>query len=211
MRTENYRERSSHWPLKGRHILASFDSESILVYQAYHPGIADHAVRHQRFGGDFSYSRMSWIKPNFLWMMYRSGWAAKPGQERILAIRLPRRFFDELLRLAVPSSFDPERYDSHAEWRDAIASSEVRLQWDPDHDPQGRSLERRAVQLGLRGAILRRYGEQEAMSITDVTDFVIAQRGRATGDAAMLLVPDERVYIPEPEAAVSVGIDAFAS
>ncbi|WP_422570328.1 DUF4291 family protein, partial [Erwinia billingiae] len=29
---------------------------------------------------------MTWIKPSFLWMMYRSGWGMKdPGQKRILA------------------------------------------------------------------------------------------------------------------------------
>jgi len=25
-------------------------------------------------------NRMTWIKPNFLWMMYRSGWASKKNQ-----------------------------------------------------------------------------------------------------------------------------------
>ena len=37
---------------------------------------------------DYSTTRMTWIKPNFLWMMYRSGWAEKKGQENILAIYL---------------------------------------------------------------------------------------------------------------------------
>ena len=35
-----------------------------------------------------------------------------------------------------------------------MAASEVRLQWDPDHDPHGRPLARRALQLGLRGEAL---------------------------------------------------------
>ena len=68
---------------------------------------------------------MSWIKPNFLWMMYRSGWATKESKERILAIRLRRSFFDELLGAAVPSSFDPERYGSREDWQRAVAQSEV--------------------------------------------------------------------------------------
>ena len=29
---------------------------------------------------------MSWIKPNFLWKMYRCGWATKEGQEIVLAV-----------------------------------------------------------------------------------------------------------------------------
>lgn len=51
-----------------------------------------------RFGGpDYKFERMTWIKTNFLWMMYRSGWATKPGQNRILAIRISRDGFEEIL------------------------------------------------------------------------------------------------------------------
>ena len=84
------------WPQTGQHILAQFDDESILVYQAYRASIGQFAVENGRFGGDFKYSRMSWIKPNFLWMMYRSQWGQAEGQEVVLAIRLKRCFFDSL-------------------------------------------------------------------------------------------------------------------
>src|SRR5438105_14894169 len=69
--TEPYLLQSRRWPQSGRHILAHFDSESIVVYQAYQPAIGRYAAQHQRFGGEFSFARMSWIKTNFLWMMYR--------------------------------------------------------------------------------------------------------------------------------------------
>ena len=160
MRYQRYLDQVRDWPRSARHILAQFDADSIYVYQAYRLSIAQFAVEHQQFGGDFSFNRMSWIKPNFLWMMYRAGWATKEGQEHILAIRLRRVFFDELMRLVVPSSFDSKRFATQEEWRAAVAASEVRLQWDPDHDPSGKPIERRAVQLGLRGAALRRYGQK---------------------------------------------------
>jgi len=83
-----YLDQKATWPASGRHILAQYDHSSIIVYQAYRPSIGLYALRHQRFGGDFSYNRMSWIKPNFLWMMYRSGWGTKPKQEITLAVRL---------------------------------------------------------------------------------------------------------------------------
>lgn len=83
-----YLTQKEKWPAEGEHILASFDTETIIVYQAYNPRIGHYAVRHQRFGGDFSMQRMTWIKPNFLWMMYRSVWGTKPNQEVVLAIRL---------------------------------------------------------------------------------------------------------------------------
>src|SRR5262245_42726192 len=144
MRYRRYLDQVRDWPQSGRHILAQFDSDSIYVYQAYRPSIAEFAIKNQRFGGEFSFSRMSWIKPNFLWMMYRSGWATKEGQEHILAVRLRRTFFDELLRLAIPSSFSPQRFATPEEWQKAVASSDVRVQWDPDHDALGKPLEWRA-------------------------------------------------------------------
>ena len=81
LRTEPYVAQTERWPKSGRHILAQFDDASVVVYQAYRPSIGRHAAEHGYFGGDFSLSRMSWIKPNFLWMMYRSGWGTKEGQE----------------------------------------------------------------------------------------------------------------------------------
>jgi hypothetical protein len=188
------------------YLLAHYDAESIVVYQAYRPAIADYAVRQQRFGGEFSYSRMSWIKPNFLWMMYRAGWASKEGQERILAVRLPRDFFDDLLRRAVPSSFDPLRYRDHDVWHAAVQGSDVRLQWDPDHDPRGRPLERRAIQLGLRGAALRAYGEARVLSIDDITPFVLQQAANIA-DGVPLEMPMERTYLPDDEAVRMIGLD----
>ena len=207
MLTSPYLEQSRHWPARGRHILARFDAESIIVYQAFRPAIAEFAVERQRFGGEFSYSRMSWIKPNFLWMMYRCGWASKPGQDRVLAIRLRRRFFDGLLRDAVPSGYLVERYASREAWQRAVDASDVRLQWDPDHDPSGRPLDRRAIQLGLRGEVLRRYGTEEPMSIEDITPFVVEQGAHALAPFLRLVTPTESVYEPEHVAGQAVGID----
>jgi hypothetical protein len=87
MPVQPYLEQLSLWPLLGRHILAWYDHESIVVYQAFAADIADYAMAHQRFGGRFSFARMSWIEPGFLWMMFRSGWATKVGQQRVLATR----------------------------------------------------------------------------------------------------------------------------
>jgi hypothetical protein len=105
LRTELYLEQAKRWPRQGCHILAHFDEQSIIVYQAYRPSIARFVSEHGQFGGDFSFSRMSWIKPNFLWMIYRSGWGTKEGQEMTLGLRLRRPFFDSLLAQAVHSTY----------------------------------------------------------------------------------------------------------
>ena len=77
--TAPYVEQMKRWPKAGRHILAQFDDDTIIVYQAYRPEIGKFAVENGYFGGEFKYSRMSWIKPNFLWMMYRSQWGQSEG------------------------------------------------------------------------------------------------------------------------------------
>jgi len=178
MVTESYSEQVNMWPKEGRHILAQYDDDTIIVYQAYRPSIGRYATEHGVFGGDFSYSRMSWVKPNFLWMMYRSGWGTKEGQEVTLALRLRRMFFDSLLTQAVPSSWDRDQFANQEEWSLAVGQSLVRLQWDPDHHPSGAKLERRAIQLGLRGEVLEAFGRRELVEVMDVSDFVAGQRER---------------------------------
>jgi len=57
LRTESYSvQKADHWPAQGRHILAQFDDDTIVVYQAFCPEIADYAVQHQQFRGIFNYS-----------------------------------------------------------------------------------------------------------------------------------------------------------
>ncbi|MCA9691747.1 MAG: DUF4291 domain-containing protein [Myxococcales bacterium] len=203
-----YLDQRAAWPARGRHILAWYDDESVIVYQAYRPEIGAYALEHQAFGGPFSLARMSWVKPNFLWMMYRSGWGQKPGQEVVLAVRLRRAAFDELLAAAVHSSFVPEVYGDASRWRAAVRRSEVRLQWDPDHDPHGNKLERRAIQLGLRGETLARYVDEWTLGIDDITERVHAERARVGSEA--LCTPRERVY-PVSDAAVAARLGVAPS
>ena len=195
LRTEKYLNQMKRWPPSGRHILAQFDAETVVLYQAYRPSIARFAVQNQGFGGEFSFSRMSWIKPNFLWMMYRSGWGTKEGQEVTLAVRLLRSGFDEILRRAVHSSFVPELYDSRENWRERLDESPVRLQWDPDHNPRGEKEDRRAIQLGLASDVLRQYAQDWIVSIEDISEFVAEQRisVAATG-FENLVTPQEAIY-----------------
>jgi hypothetical protein len=194
--TAPYFEQMKGWPQTGQHILAQFDDETIIVYQAYCPSIGRFAVKNGFLGSDFKYSRMSWIKPNFLWMMYRSQWGQAEGQEVVLAIRLRRRFFDSLLVQAVPSSLDARAFGSREDWAAAVARSDVRLQWDPDHLPTGEKCERRAIQLGLRGAALEAYGKREIVQIIDMSPFVAEQRSNVhEWKTGKLMTPSERVYV----------------
>jgi Domain of unknown function (DUF4291) len=205
--TEPYFAQKDRWPRSGRHILAQFDAESVVVYQAYKPEIGHFAARHGYFGGGFGMGRMSWIKPNFLWMMYRSGWGVKENQEVTLAIRIRRDAFDKILRLAVHSSFAPEVYASQDGWKRAVSGSDVRLQWDPDHGPSGNPVERRAIQLGLRGEILAKYAKQWLIDVQDISGFVTEQRANAITPFDRLVMPREEVYpVDDLEVAARLGV-----
>jgi len=204
---EKYVEQQSRWPREGRHILAQFDAETIVVYQAYRPGIARYAVANGHFGGSkFDFGRMSWIKPTFLWMMYRSGWATKENQETVLAVRIRRAGFEEILRQAVPSTYCSELYADKFVWQKSLSDSCVRLQWDPDHDPRGEKLPRRAIQLGLRREVLESYGGSWIVSIEDITDFVHEQHAALNSQGVdALMTPKEEVY-PVEDSAIRRGL-----
>jgi uncharacterized protein DUF4291 len=206
--TESYQAQVARWPGAGRHILAQFDSDSIVVYQAYRPSIGRFAAEHGYFGGEFSLGRMSWIKTNFLWMMYRCGWGTKPDQEVVLAVRLRRAAFNEILAQAVPSRFEAELFATPAEFRAALATSSVRLQWDPDHDPSGAPVERRAVQLGLRGEVLSRYAREWILDIQDISPFVAEQRAHLKQPGwPQLVSPREEVHaVTDAAAARRLGL-----
>lgn len=206
LRTESYKAQTERWPSEGRHILAQYDDDDVVVYQAYRPSIGHYAAAHGVFGGEFSYSRMSWVKPNYLWMMYRSGWGTKPGQEVVLAVHIERAFFEELLGSAVHSSFVEALYSTHDEWKRRLRESEVRLQWDPDHGPKGGKLARRAIQLGLRGTTLHRYGKEAVRGIEDISDFVAAGRAQLD-DQRALVTPREETFVPrDPAVAAHLGL-----
>lgn len=150
-------------------INAAYDERLITVYQAYGPEIADAALAAGTFVAPFSRTRMTWIKPSFLWMMHRSTWATAPGQERVLAMGIRRDGFDWAMRNACLSSYDAKVHADQAEWRRQLKASPVRVQWDPDRDVRMQPLPYRAVQIGLTGEALRRYVDGWIQEITDVT------------------------------------------
>jgi len=206
---EKYPDYKSRLPATGRHIIACQKEEDIILYQAYKPAIADYAVKNQRLGGSaFSYQRMSWVKPNFLWMMYRCGWAEKENQERVLAICIRKKDWEDILVDAVFSSFQKDVYGTEAAWKVRLAASPVRLQWDPDHSSYGRKLERKAIQIGMKGDVLRRFGTEMIRKIVDVTAYVKAQKLHVDRrDLEQLQILRETVYeVQRPEVLHAVGL-----
>ena len=156
-------------PHPSKQIRAVFDNLTITVYQAYKKDIAEPAVINQKFLPPFKLERMTWIKPSFLWMMYRAGWAAKEGQEHILAIKIKREGFEWALANSCLSHFNSSLYATHDEWKIKLLNSPVRIQWDPEKDIHLQNLNYRSIQIGLTGISVQHYVNNWIVSIDDIT------------------------------------------
>lgn len=178
-----------------KEIRAVYTENTIRVYQAYSEKIAEEAVRLGRFGKHFSMNRMTWIKPSFLWMMYRCGWAEKENQEYVLAVDIKRSAFDYAVEHAVASSYRESTAATEEEWKALVKNSDIRCQWDPERDLEGNPLNYRSIQLGLRGRAVYDYVNDWIVNITDITDYVreLNIKRKADGDITSLL-PEEKVY-----------------
>ncbi|CAM3558634.1 DUF4291 domain-containing protein [Corallococcus sp. ZKHCc1 1396] len=192
-----------------REVRADFDRASIVMYQAYPDAIADVAVKQQRFGPPFSVGRMTWIKPSFLWLMHRSNWGHKGGQERTLAVRIQRSGWEEALAAAVLTGYEPQVHGTPDAWRKAFESAPVHVQWDPERTLRGAGLPHDSIQVGLSRAVIQRFVNDWTVSITDLTPLVRKLRkhlddGRA--DAATRLLPRESVYPVPPQLARRLGM-----
>lgn len=153
---------------------------------------------------------MTWIKPSFLWLMARSNWARKPGQEMILAVRITREGWEEALSQAVLTHADRRVYRSTDEWRTAFARARVRVQWDPERMLRGGLLDARSIQVGLSRHVIDRYADDWITGIEDLTPLVRKIHGLVHDGAvakAKELLPRERAYPLASELARGIGAD----
>ncbi len=178
LETIKYKDYELELPKEGNHVIGQILNGNIVVYQAFNNEIANYAISNQKFGGkNYSFSRMTWIKPNFLWMMYRSGWASKENQNRILAIELSFDYFEQVLENGIFTRFYNE-FESEHSWKQKLLSSDIRIQWDPDHNFKGEKLNRKAIQIGLKGDALKDFNDIHVKSIDDITEFVNEQKNK---------------------------------
>lgn len=177
-----------------KEVFAQYDRQCIRVYQAYNPTIAKEAVALQTFGENFNVNRMTWIKPSFLWMMYRSNWGTKKNQECILALDIYQARFDALLEKAVLTSPDAESCTG-AQWEKAFNDTTVYCQWDPDRTVNGNAINRAAIQIGLKGSALRDFLDSGICRIEDLTSLVKKWNDqRKNGKLHVKDLPAEKLY-----------------
>jgi hypothetical protein len=175
---------------------AQFDEEGVFVYQAFNEKIADWAIAHQSLGGpDFNTARMTWIKPSFAWVLYRSSYGTKHNQTRILKIKIEHTALASLL--------------NKCHCKEGGGGSKGRIQWDPARDimeSEGRvprkKMRERAIQIGLKGSLSEEY-VQNVIAISDVTNLSSRIRAAhqskdqaAAMDALGSCLPLEESYTP---------------
>lgn len=201
-----------HESAKVQVFLADHDSEGVWFYQAFNHEIADWAVANQTFAGcpAFKPLRMTWIKPSFAWVLYRSGYGRKGNQGRILRIKIGHEVLGQLL--------------SKCACGHGHGGALGRVQWDPERDitttetgkAPRKMLRARAIQIGLSRDLSEKY-VNSILEIQDVTQLAHRigaihkelakpnKRKQVEGEADILsmehlaaqgLLPNERPYLP---------------
>lgn len=190
-----------------RQIYAAYDETGVYVYQAFRPETVQAALKKGTFGAGFNMERMTWIKPSFAWMLYRSGYATKLRQEAILKIKLAHEGFLTILRESVETAYNPHIYEDEAAWRSALHNSTVRHQWDPERYLNlGKHPERRAIQIGIQGWVVERYVNEWIIGLEEVTALAHAVKNAKEKNHLFPLAPEERLYPVDANLEQQLGI-----
>lgn len=190
-------------------IRADYDRETIIVYQAYPRPTAEGALREGTFVAPFSFGRMTWIKPSFLWLMERSRWGQKAGQEHVLAVRITRKGWEEALAQAVLTHPEKGVYRDQDDWKRQFDAARVYVQWDPERSLRGGALDHKSIQVGLSRHVIDRYVQEWVIEIRDYTPLVrklyaMMHAGQTAKIKALL--PKEAVYPLDATLAKRLGM-----
>jgi len=185
-------------------VRADYDTSSIIIYQAYSPAIATPALKNQKFVAPFSFNRMTWIKPSFLWLMHRSNWGRKSGQECILAVRISRKGWETALALGVLTAYEASAHTSFSVWNEQFEKALVHVQWDPERSFKGADLQMDSIQVGLSRHVIQQFVDEWIVSIEDYTPrtrkiYDLLQKGDTKN--AQRHLPNEKIYPLPPDIA----------
>lgn len=190
-----------------RQIYAAYDNDGLFVYQAFKPKIVATAAAKGTFGTGFNTNRLTWIKPSFAWVLQRTKYATKHRMNAIARIKLAHEGWLEILKNAVPTQYDAQRYANEEAWQSALDNAVVIHQWDPERDLLGKKLDRAAIQVGMRSEELSlKYVNEWILGIEDVTELA-HQIGSLQKQRTPQLpdVPEEKLYPVPNELALALG------
>ncbi len=190
-------------------IRADYNKETVTVYQAYGKSIALPAIRNNKFESPFSFNRMTWIKPSYLWLMERSNWGTKSNQEYILGIKIKRTHWEKALSIGVLTDPDKSIYKSGALWNKEFQNAKIHIQWDPERTLKGVKMQVRSIQVGIGRDLIKEYNEEWIEEITDLTPLtkkirLLLKEGKYK--EAKRLVPEEKIYEVPNDTKRRIGI-----
>ncbi|WP_298313104.1 DUF4291 domain-containing protein [uncultured Aquimarina sp.] len=190
-------------------IRADYDRDTITVYQAYGKSIAVSAIKNNKFESPFSFNRMTWIKPSYLWLMERSNWGTKSNQEYILGIKINRASWEKALSMGVLTDPDKTIYKSGALWDKEFRNAKVHIQWDPERTLKGAKMQVRSIQVGIGRDLIKEYNEEWIQEINDLTPLtkkirLLLKEGKYK--EAKRLVPEEKIYEVPDDTKRRIGI-----
>ncbi|HAS44620.1 MAG TPA: DUF4291 domain-containing protein [Microscillaceae bacterium] len=194
---------------KLQEIRADYNRETITVYQAYGKNIALPAIKNQKFESPFSFKRMTWIKPSYLWLMERSNWGQKSNQEYILGIKISRTHWEWALSLGILTHPDQAIYASGWEWEQLFEKARVHIQWDPERNINGGKTQVRSIQVGIGRQLIEEYNEAwitEIVDLTPLTKKIYALRKQGKYKEAKRLLPPEKIYPLPLEIGKKIGL-----
>lgn len=195
--------------MRYQEIRAEFDKETVTVYQAYNKNIALSAIKNNKFEKPFSFNRMTWIKPSFLWLMERSNWGNKSNQDYILKIKIKRECWERALSIGVLTDPDMQVYSTGYEWEKQFKEAKVHIQWDPERTLKGGKLKERTIQVGISRYLIEEYNNDWISEIDDLTPLVkkMNQLRRAGKYKEMKrLLPNEKLYPLNKEIEKRIGV-----
>lgn len=189
-------------------VFAAYDDEGVYVYQAFKPKIVAVAVQEGTFGKGFGLDRISWIKPSFAWTLQRSKYATKHRMEAIAKVKLSHEGWLEILAQSVETQYSGIFWKTEEAWRSQMNKSDVIHQWDPERALNGQKLDRAAIQIGIRGQVIRKYVSDYILGVEDVTPLAkeigncVKRKSNTFPD-----VPLEREYPLTPDLAIRLGYE----
>ncbi|MDH7444320.1 DUF4291 domain-containing protein [Aquimarina sp. 2201CG14-23] len=190
-------------------IRADYNRETITVYQAYGKSIAVSAIKNNKFESPFSFNRMTWIKPSYLWLMERSNWGTKSNQEYILGIKIKRTHWEKALSIGVLTDPDKSIYKSGALWNKEFQNAKVHIQWDPERTLKGAKMQIRSIQVGIGRDLIQEYNEewiQEIIDLTPLTKKIRLLLKDGKYKEAKRIVPGEKIYEVPDDIKQRIGI-----
>jgi hypothetical protein len=140
---------------------------------------------------------MTWIKPSFLWLMHRSHWGQKSGQERTLAVRIRRTGWEKALSLGVLTHPEPSIHGRSGEWEKQFQNALVHIQWDTERSLRGSAQNRYSIQVGISRHLIQEFVDEWIVSLKDLSPTVakirqLLQSGKEKN--AKRLLPSEKIF-----------------